>query len=43
MKIKKEFENETGIKVVEAQKIYNYILENRKKLELKMNRSTYKK
>jgi|SRR5882762_2652508 len=32
---KKEFENETGIKVVEAQKIYNYILENRKKLEFK--------
>lgn len=32
---KKEFENETGINVVEAQKIYNYIMENRKKLEFK--------
>lgn len=28
---KKEFENETGINVIEAQKIYNYIMENRKK------------
>ena len=32
---KKEFESETGINVVEAQKIYNYIMENRKKLEFK--------
>jgi len=32
---KKEFESETGINVVEAQKLYNYILENRKRLEFK--------
>lgn len=32
---KKEFEKETGMNVVEAQKIFNYITENRKKLEFK--------
>ena len=32
---KKEFESETGMNVVEAQKIFNYITENRKKLEFK--------
>lgn len=32
---KKEFESETGVNVVEAQKIYNYIMENRKRLEFK--------
>jgi hypothetical protein len=32
---KKEFEIETGMNVAEAQKIYNYIMENRKKLEFK--------
>jgi hypothetical protein len=32
---KKEFEKETGMNVVEAQKIFNYVTENRKKLEIK--------
>lgn len=32
---KKEFEKETGVNVVEAQKIYNYIMENKKRLEFK--------
>jgi len=32
---KKEFESETGMNVVEAQKIFNYIMENRKQLEFK--------
>lgn len=32
---KKEFEKETGMNVVEAQKIFKYITENRKKLEFK--------
>lgn len=32
---KKEFEKETGMNVVEAQKIFNYVTENRKNLEIK--------
>jgi len=32
---KKEFESETGVKVVEPQNIFNYIMENRNKLEFK--------
>lgn len=32
---KKEFESETGMNVVEAQNIFNYIMENRKRLEFK--------
>jgi hypothetical protein len=34
---KKEFESQTGMNVVEAQKMYNYITENRNKLEFKNN------
>ena len=32
---KKEFESETGMNVVEAQNIFNYIMKNKKRLEFK--------